>query len=404
MPLPLEGVRVLDFGSVWMGPVLGQTLAFMGAEVYLVESRARLDLSRMLPPFAEGVQDPERSLQNHAAWAGNGSITLNLTKPEARDLVLRLVSLCDVVAENLGPGVMEKLGLGPQELRKVNPRLITIFLRPAGMFGPLSHLRTYGVSLTSITGLDSITGYGPGDLQTFENAFADPLLGVAAAFAVVAALRYRDLTGQGLHIDFSQQEAVMQLMGPHVMDYFFNRRVAGPLGNRHPLGVGAPHGVFRCRGDDRWISIACLEEEEWQGLVEAMGRPNWALDPRFATAQGRLQHIDELHARLEEWTADKDQYELAHLLQSHGVAAAPVLDIAGLYHDPHLRARGTFVEVEHPLGFRETIYGAYVKMSRTPPRVRPGPMMGQDNEKVFKGLLGLSEAEYRRLVEAQVIY
>jgi benzylsuccinate CoA-transferase BbsF subunit len=278
----------------------------------------------------------------------------------------------------------------------------------AGLYGPLKDVRTYGLSLSSITGLDSVTGYVGGPPIPFENAFADPYNGLMAAFAVLAALRYRDRTGKGQHIDYSQQEATMHMVGPAFMDYVLNGRVAGPLGNRHPLGVAAPHGVFPCAGggaaDDRWISIAVANEQEWDGLQEAMGNPAWAQAPEFATPAARVKNIDALHARLAEWTRTFNDYELAHLLQRHGVAAAPVLNVADLLHDPHYRARGTFIEVTHPLGFRETIYGAYVKMSRTEPAIRPGPSIGQDNEHVFKGLLGIPEGRYRQLVEEQVIY
>ncbi|HXG42427.1 MAG TPA: CoA transferase [Dehalococcoidia bacterium] len=402
--LPLEGIRVLNFGTVWLGPVFGQTLAFLGAEVYKVESRKQIDVNRLLPPFAEGIQDPDRSLQNHAGWAGNGSITLNLEKPEARELALKLVEMVDVVGENWAPGVIEKLGLSYERLRQVNPRAVLVSIRPAGLYGPLSHLRTYGVTLSSLTGLDSVTGYVGEEPQSFENAFADPLLGVVAAFTALVALRWRDRTGEGCHVDFSQQEGIMQMMVPHIMDYFFNGRVHGPMGNRHPLGLGAPHGVFPCAGDDRWISIACLTEEEWQALVSAMGNPSWASDPRFRTLSDRVRNIDELHAHISRWTVQFNDYELAHRLQQLGVPATPVLHIADLYHDPHFRQRRTFVEVHHPLCFNETIYGSYVKLSDSQPQVRPGPMIGQDNERVFKGLLGMSDEEFQRLVKEEVIF
>jgi benzylsuccinate CoA-transferase BbsF subunit len=176
------------------------------------------------------------------------------------------------------------------------------------------------------------------------------------------------------------------------------------MGNRHPLGVDAPHGVFPCAGDDRWISIAVTNQQEWEGLVAAMGDPDWAPAPEFADSAGRIANQDALHERLAAWTSGFDDYELARLLQRHGVAAAPVLNVADLLHDPHYQARRTFIEVKHPLGFKETIYGAYAKTSRTEPRIRPGPFIGQDNDYVFKELLGLPEERYRQLVEDQVIY
>ena len=402
--LPLKGIRVANFGWVWAGPVAGQTLAFLGAEVYKVESRARIDINRTLPPFAEGVRDPDRSLQNHAGWAGNGSVTLNLKHPAARELALQLVAKCDAAIENFGPGAMEDLGLGYEQLRSVKPDLVMLSMPAAGLHGPLKDVRTYGMSLTSLTGLDSVTGYAGGPPVPVENAISDPYNGVLGAFAVLVALMYRNRTGKGQHIDYSQQEAVMQLAAPAFMDYVMNGRVASTIGNQHPLGAGAPHGVFPCSGDDRWISIAVMNDGEWAGLVEAMGHPAWASAPEFTSAGMRVKSIDTLHEHMAAWTRDHDDYELAALLQSHDVAAAPVLNVADLLNDPHYRARGTFVEVRHPLGFDETIYGAYVKTSRTEADVRPGPAIGQDNDHVFLELLGLPEERYRRLIEEQVIF
>ncbi|MBP1685898.1 MAG: putative CoA-transferase family [Deltaproteobacteria bacterium] len=402
--LPLTGIRVANFGWVWAGPIVGQTLGFLGADVYKIESRARVDMIRTLPPFGGGIPDPDRSMPNHAGWAGNGSVSLNLKKPEAQELARQLVSRCDAVVSNFTPGVMEEFALGYEELRAVKRDLVMLSMPAAGLYGPLKDVKTYGMSLTSITGLDSLTGYMGGPLIPFENAFTDPLIGIMGAFAVLTALRHRDRTGTGQHIDFSQQESMMPMVGPAFMDYVFNGRVAGPIGNRHPLAVGAPHGVFPCAGEDRWISIAVTTDREWQGLVAALGEPAWAKSPNFASPAERVRHIDALHEHIAQWTATFSDYDLASRLQQHGVAATPVLDVADLFHDPHYRARGTFIEVTHPLGFRETIYDAYVKMSRTEPHVRPGPYIGQDNDYVFKEILGLSDERYRQLIDAQVIY
>ena len=401
---PLEGIRVANFGWVWAGPIVGQTLAFSGAEVYKIESRARVDTARTIPPFAEGIRDLDRSLSQHAGWAGNGSVTLNLKDPRAVELAHELVAQCDVVVENFGPGVMEKLGLGYADLAVHRPDIVMFSMPAAGLSGPLCGLRTYGLSLASITGLDSVTGYLDGPPMPMENAFSDPYNGILGAFAILVAIAYRDRTGKGQHIDYSQQEAVMQMVGPAFMDYVMNGRVGGPLGNRHPLAAAAPHGVFPCTGDDRWITIAVFDDTEWNGLVAAMDDPAWASTPEFASHRARVDNIGDLHERVAEWTPAFDNRRLAERLQSHGVAAAPVSSVADLLADPHFRARGTFVEVSHPLGFNETVYGAYVKTSVSEASVPIGPCIGQDNERVFCGLLGMPEERYQRLVAEQVIY
>ena len=194
----------------------------------------------------------------------------------------------------------------------------------------------------------------------------------------------------------------MQMIGPLFMDRVLNGRVAGRVGNRHPLGAAAPHGVFPCRGEDRWISLVVGTEDEWRRLVEAMGNPEWAQS--YSTLDRRLREIEPLHTSIARWTSQFPDRELAERLQRHGVAAAPVLDVADLLIDPQYVARKTFIEVTHPLGFRETIYGSYIKMSRSVVDVRPGPTIGQDNDHVFREILGLSDRHYRQLVADEVIY
>lgn len=401
--LPLAGLRVANFGWGVVGPTAGQLLAFLGAEVYKVESRARPDIQRTIPPFVDGKPDPDRSIQNHAFWAGNRSVTLNLKTEEGRALARDLAARCDVIMENFGRGVMERFGLGYDTLGAGRPELIYASLSSTGQFGPLSGLRTYGNSLSGLAGLDGITGYADGRLQAMENAYADPLGGVVGALAVLLALAHRDRTGRGQHVDYAQLEGTLQLVGPTFLDYVLNDRVGGPIGNRHPVAAGAPHGVFPCAGTDRWIAIAVLTDAEWQGLVRALADEPWARDPGLARASGRLAAIDHLHARLADWTRRFERDALAARLQGFGVAASPVCDVSDLLDHPHYRARRTFVEVDHPLGFRETIYGEYVKCSRTRPAIRPGPAVGQDNDSVFLELLGLSPTRYRELIERKII-
>jgi benzylsuccinate CoA-transferase BbsF subunit len=317
---------------------------------------------------------------------------------------LEIIATADVVIENFGPGVMEKMGFGYAELRKAKDDIILCSMPGAGLYGPLKNVRTYGLSLTSLTGLDSLVGYKHGGPIPVENAYSDPFAGIFSAFAIVTALHHRRNSGQGQHIDFSQQEAIMQMVGPAYMDYVLNGRVAGPKGNEHPLAGAAPHGVFPCAGEDRWISIAVPSEQEWDALKLAMDQPDWAQGEEFSNLAMRVKNIDALHTHLARWTAGYGDAELTEKLQALGVAATPVLNIADLLSNPHYKARGTFVEVVHPLGFKETIYGAYVKTSRTEADVRPGPFIGQDNERVFKDILGMDDERYQQLVADKIIY
>jgi benzylsuccinate CoA-transferase BbsF subunit len=204
-------------------------------------------------------------------------------------------------------------------------------------------------------------------------------------------------------VDYAQLEGTLQLVGPAWMDFALNGRVAGPLGNRHPVGAMAPHGVFPALGADRWIAIAVADDAEWRSLAAVIDEA-WARDPALARASGRLRDLDSLHRSMSDWTRRSDSAELAERLQQAGVAATRVFDVCDLLDDAHYRARGTFIRVRHPLGFEETIYGAYVKTSRTVPDIRPGPAIGQDNERAFLDLLGLPEARYRELIRRRVIF
>jgi benzylsuccinate CoA-transferase BbsF subunit len=401
--LPLEGIRVANFGWVWAGPMVGQILGFLGADVIKVESRARIDIMRWVPPCEDPTPHPERSLTQHNMWAGNGSVTLDLAKAEGRALAHALVAQCDVAIENFGPGVAERNELRHADLVRFRPDLVLLSMPAAGSGGPLANVRTYGNALASLTGLDSLTGYGPGDVIPFEQPMADAHNAVLGAFAVLAALEHRRKTGEGQWIEQSQQEGLSHLIAPAFMDFMLNGRVGGPLGNRHPLAQAAPHGVFPCAGVDQWVAIVVEEDAEWRALAAAIDQ-DWCRASELATHAGRLADLERIHACLADWTRPQDARALCEALQARGVAATPVLDVPSLSSDPHFAARETFVELMNPQGFRETVYAPFVKMSRSRPVARPGPMLGQDNDRILKGLLGLSEARYAELVEKQVIY
>lgn len=413
--LPLEGCRVIDFGWVWAGPMVGGMLADLGAEVIKVESRDRLDNLREIGrptsenfvlgpprPDLEG-EDTELVPMFHNVNRGKLGIALNLKHPEAPGLVKELVRVSDVVIENFTPKVLPKVGLGYDDLKEIRPDLVMISMAVAGQSGPLSDIRTYAPSLTSLGGMESLVGY-PDEpvLGMLTFGYGDPNAAACAAFAVLAALYHRQRTGQGQHIDLSQLEATACLLGEAFLDHAMNGRVAGPQGNYSPRM--APHGNYPCRGEDRWIAIAVETDEEWQALCQIIGEPTLAQEGRFADSCGRLQHSQELDRLLSQWTRRHTPYEAMEILQRAGVAAAPVLDLDGLGEDPHFRERGIRVPCDHPVAGPETLCSNPWDLSETPPQVHgPAPMLGQHNDYVFGRLLGRSPEEINRLVEAGVL-
>ena len=405
---PLDGHRVLDFGWVLAGAVPGMILADMGAEVIKVETRQRMDYMRLGRPITGDQPDPEQNPMFHNVNRGKRSITLNTTRPEAVALARRLAVECDVVIENFSPGVMERLGLDYGTLSRDNPRLVMASITSNGQTGPLRDLRAYAPSIGALSGLDSTMGYEPAEGEGgrplgLKHAYADLCGALHAVFAIVAALRQRNRTGRGQHIDVSMLRATVSTMGAGLMEYELTGRVPQPRGNYDP--VMSPYGNYPCQGEDAWVSIAVRTEEEWQGLVEAMGRLDWAGAPMFASRYARLNHRRELDTRLSEWTRERTPWEVTELLQSHGVAAFPVLDAEGRLFNPHFQERGLYSDIEHPALGTEPIFNLMWQLSRTPPRIqRHAPLLGEHNREVFCGLLGLDEDEVSRLGEEQVIW
>ena len=407
-PGPLDGYRVLDFGWVLAGAVPGMILADMGAEVIKVETRQRMDYMRLGRPIIGDHPDPEQNPMFHNVNRGKRSITLNTTRPEAVELARRLASQCDVVIENFSPGVMERLGLDYETLSRDNPRLVMASITSNGQTGPLRDLRAYAPSIGALSGLDSTMGYEASDGEGgrplgLKHAYADLCGALHAVFAITSALHQRTRTGRGQYIDVSMLRATVATMGAGLMEYELTGRVPQPWGNYDP--VMAPYGNYPCQGDDEWVSVAVRTEEEWRGLVNAMGSPAWADEPIFASRYSRLNHRRELDARLSEWTKAQTAWDAAELLQANGVAAFPVLDAEGRLFNPHFQERGLYSEIEHPALGAEPVFNLMWQLSLTPPRIRRhAPLLGEHNSEVFCGLLGLQEAEVSRLQEEQVIW
>lgn len=405
---PLAGLRVLDLGWVWSAPQVGSILAQLGAEVIKVEHRARPDNSRLSGPI---IRDGERidgqtmdmSPMFHQINKGKLGITLNLKEPAGVDMLKRLAASSDIVLENMSAGSVERSGIGFDTLSADNPRLVMLAMSGAGQFGPAADMRTYAPTMSSFVGLESLVGY-PGETPTGALNFAigDPNAAAHALVAVFAALERREATGRGCYIDLSQTEALFATLTPYVLQAQMEGVQPEPAGNRHP--AMAPHGFYPAQGDDRWLSIAVRDDRDWSALCGMAPDADWARDPRFATAAGRIGEWATLDRMLGAWTATQDRDRLVADLRAAGVPSSPVNDIDGLWADPQIAARAMADKVDVPgLGdvvlFRAPWSVSGVDIAKG----TRGPVVGEHNERVLRGILGLSAEEFEQLSAAGVI-
>ncbi len=394
----LAGVRILDFSSLLAGPISPLFVGMLGAEVIKVESRVRLEGMRR-PPYA--YDDPEDSPVYNSLNLNKMCVQLNLKEPAALELALRLVSISDAVVENMRPGVMERMGLGYDRLRRVNPSIVMVSGSSAGSAGPESSYPGYANVFNSLSGLGHLTGYPDAPPSELRDSI-DARVGATSAFAVLTGLFHRRRTGEGGLIDLSASEALTMFGGEALMEYAMNGRVQHRQGNREP-GM-APHGCYQAKGDDAWLTIAVGNDTEWQALCRATGRGDWASDPRFSDRLLRCRNQEALDEAVQGWTAKHTSEEAARILQSAGVAAAPSMSSRDLAEDPHLMAREVWREVEHPVLGAQIVQGPPWKLSETPPTVRSaGPLLGQHNHHVFVEMLGMSPEAVARWQEAGVI-
>ena len=400
---PLDGYRVLDFGWVLAGALPGMILADMGAEVLKVETRQRMDYMRLGRPIVGDEPDPEQHPLFHNVNRGKLSITLNTTKPEALDLIKNLVTHCDVVVENFSPGVIHRLGLGYDVLSGIKPEIVMASISSNGQTGPLRDLRAYAPSIGALSGLDSTLGYEGERPLGLKHAYADIAGALHSVFAIVSALHQKERTGQGQYIDVSMLRATVATMGAGLMEYEMTGRVMGTKGNFDP--VMAPYGNYACQGDDAWVSIAVRTEEEWQGLKLAIGNPSWCEEERFASRYSRLQNRQDLDSNLATWTRERAAGEITELLQANGVAAIPVMGAEDRLFNPHFQERGLYSDIEHPSLGAEPIYNIMWNLNKTPPSIlRHAPLLGEHNQQIFGGLLGMEKEEIARLEEDQVLW
>jgi len=420
----LDGIRVLDLGVAWSVPFAGRLFADLGAEVIKIESTQRW------APYVRGTharptkesiqymgtmgrayvdQDPGPRPWNRGV--GNGvfvnklSMTVCLDKPKGLEMFKRLVKVSDILIENNAVGMTDSLGISYEVLKEVNPKLIYISAPLYGCTGPYSMDVGFGNQAEALAGLTLRRGYR--DMSPTTTSFTfwmDDASGRAIVFAALAALHYRQRTGKGQFIDISQLENLIGQLGEDVMDYTMNGRVQQRLGNRDPRA--APCGCYRCKGEDRWANITVYSDEQWQGFCGALGDPPWTKEEQFSDVLSRYKNQDELDKHVEEWTLRHDNYEVMEILQREGVPAGPVMNERDCCEDPHIKARHFYETATHPetgsapeYGQGSQIYpGIAWKLSKTPGRIRKSPArLGEDNEYVYKQLIGVSDEEYTEL-------
>ena len=401
--MALEGIRVADFSWVWAGPYCTSLLGYLGAEVIKIESMKRVDQTRqgsiMNGDVFEGVNSSPTF--NNANLNKKG-VSIDITTEKGQEIARQLVAQCDIVVANMRPGKMDKLHLGYEDLKKVKPDIIMLESTGFGCTGPYRGFAGFAPIFASMGGLANLTGYTDGAPNPMSGV-QDLRAATQAAYAILAALYHRKKTGEGQYIDCSSSECITTLVGNEMMEYTMNGRSLGRTGNTDP--VMAPHNVYRCKGDDKWISIAVGTEEEWQDLVHAMGDPEWAKDEKFADMYSRHKNSAELDTHMAEWTIQYGHIELMHLLQDAGVAAMPSFCATEILEDPHVKARGLLTTVEHPLLKTQHVFNPPWKLSETPATIRkPGPCLGEDNVEVFTTLLGMSEEEVKKLEEEKTLY
>jgi crotonobetainyl-CoA:carnitine CoA-transferase CaiB-like acyl-CoA transferase len=390
---PLHGIRVLDFTWMLAGPYATRIFADFGAEVIKVQSKKT----------ARGAESNLTGYFN--TWNRNKrSITLDLSHPEAREMVLKLTAKSDVVIENFSPRVISNWDLNYEKLKEVKPDLIMLSMSAMGHGGPSKDYVAFAPTLHALSGLTFLTSFEKDAPIGLGYAYADIVAGLYATIAVLAALEYRDRTGQGQYIDLSEYEAICTLMGPSLLDASVNDKEILPEGNCPDYIEAAPHGCYKCSGEDRWCVIAVFNEEEWESLCRVLGHPDWTKEERFTTVAKRKENRKGLDDLLTKWTIQHTAEEVVNLLQMAGIASGVVQNAEDLSKDPQLMASNFFVQLQHSV-LGETI------SSRSPIRFeedstvgwKAAPLLGEDNRYVFLKLLGLTESDLSSYAEKGII-
>jgi crotonobetainyl-CoA:carnitine CoA-transferase CaiB-like acyl-CoA transferase len=401
-----------------VGSVATRLLADFGAEVIKIEDRTRVDMPRRLPLYKGEVRsygeevpdaDPNRGGLFNNYSRNKLGVTINLRTERGRQLAEQLISASSVVTENFAPGVMERWGFTYERFCELVPDVIYARMSGYGHSGPHQHYRSYGPVVQAASGLSYVAGLPGREPSGWGLSYMDNMAAYYNSAALLMAIWNRKRTGRGTEIDTAAVEVGVGLLGPVFLDVTVNgrttRRPDYPTGNRLEHPHAAPHGVYPCAGDDRWVAIAVFDQAEWLRLVDALGHPAWADDPAFADQESRFAHQDRLDAHLSEWTADQDPHVVMGRLQAAGVRAGAVQNPQDLNEvDPQLAHRGTFFEMDHPVIGPARFEGFPARLSGSgADHWRSAPLVGEDNDFVLGQILGLSEDERAALAEEGVI-
>jgi benzylsuccinate CoA-transferase BbsF subunit len=391
----LRGVKVLDFTWVLAGPLMTKYLADYGATVARIESRERPCFTRTSGPFKDNIADPDHTGYFAYFNSNKYSMSLRLDCPQGIQVVKRLVCWADVVAESFRPGVLSKLGLNYEELRKIKPDIVMISSSGQGQTGPAAGVPIAGNWLMALGGFPTFSGWPDRAPSQPFGPYTDFIAPRFGAIAVLAALRHRQATGRGQYIDLSQLEAGIQFLTPAFLDYTANRRDPQRIGNASPYA--APHGVYPCLGN-RWCAIAVENEKEWRAFCKATNNSSWTEDPRFATLMARKQSEEELNLLVGTWTVKHTPEEAMKLLQKAGVPAGVVESPSDLWEDPQLRHRDCFWMIDHRVLGKYPHLGQAAALSKTPARgMMPSPCLGEHTQYTCEQFLGMSDEEFAEL-------
>lgn len=397
----LENLTVLDLTRVLAGPFCTMMLADMGANVIKIEVPNGGDDTRTYPPMREENLNGERESLYFANINRNKrGVTLNLKAPEGKEIFKKLVETADIVVENYRPGVMDKLGLGYDVLREINPRVIYAAVSGFGCYGPY-HLRPgYDILAQAMGGMMSITGAKGGAPTRAGSALGDILGGLHVTIGILAAVNARSITGVGQRVDVSLMDSVIAATENTALKYLESGVIPPRMGNRY--AAVSPYDAFRCK--DGVVIIAAGNQRLYEKLcTEILNRPDMITDPRFTDMPGRLANQDAIQEVVEEVLADYTMQEATDWILSKGIPAGPILDVSQILDDPHVKAREMFVEMDHPTLGKITVNGCAIKLMDTKPSVRtPAPALGQHNTEILTGL-GYSEENVKQLAEAGVI-